>query len=235
MNELVFLENEEPRTTSLKIAKDFEKQHKDVLEKIRFLAAEISATKLDGYNPQFIERTYIDERGKIQPYFEMNRDGYTELVSNFNGVKAREWKRKYNAAFNKMEQMIIQLLAERKSAEWLEARKLSKVEFCALMDLIRDRLIPQMKAEGASENAIRWVYKNYVSMIQKILGIEKGTRNELPCDLLYELSKCQQMTMIIIKGLLAKGYCYKQIYLDAKQKINDYAQLSLFNQRFITA
>ena len=35
-------------TTSLKIAEVFEKQHKDILEKIRLLAAEISATKLEG-------------------------------------------------------------------------------------------------------------------------------------------------------------------------------------------
>ena len=120
MNELVFIQNEQAITTSLKVAEVFEKQHKDVLEKIRFLAAEISATKLeDGYNPQFCEKTYVDERGKIYPMYEMNRDGFTELVGNMNGVKVREWKRKYFAAFNRMENALIELLAERKSAEYL--------------------------------------------------------------------------------------------------------------------
>ena len=44
-------------------------------------------------------------------------------------------------------------------------------------------------AEGASGAALQWVYKNYVSMIQKLLGIKTGTRDELPPDLLYELGK----------------------------------------------
>ena len=90
-----------------------------------------------------------------------------------------------------------------------------------------------MIQEGASKNAIRWVYKNYVSMIQKLLGIEKGARDILPSDLLYELGKVEQMATVIIKGLIAAGISSKQIYVDTKQKINSYAQLSLFNQRFL--
>ena len=90
-----------------------------------------------------------------------------------------------------------------------------------------------MIQEGASKNAIRWVYKNYVSMIQKLLGIEKGARDILPPDLLYELGKVEQMATVIIKGLIAAGISSKQIYVDTKQKINSYAQLSLFNQRFL--
>lgn len=99
--DLVEIIHKQAVTSSLKIASHFGKSHKDVLEKIRILAAEISATKLDdGYNPKFIEKSYVDARGKVQPYFEMNRDGFTEVVGNMNGVKAREWKRKYHAAFN---------------------------------------------------------------------------------------------------------------------------------------
>lgn len=116
---------------------------------------------------------------------------------------------------------------------FLEARNLSKVELRNLKDLIREQLIPQMIKEGASENAIRWVYKNYVSMIQKMLGIEKGSRDKLTANLLYELGKVEQMAMLIIKGLLSAGRGYKEIYSGTKQKINDYAQLSLFNQRFL--
>ena len=46
MKALVFFENNQALTTSLKIAEVFEKQHKDILEKIRLLAAEISATTM---------------------------------------------------------------------------------------------------------------------------------------------------------------------------------------------
>lgn len=110
---LVVVENNQAITTSLKVAKIFEKEHKDVLEKIRLLVAEISAAKLGrDYNPQFAEQTYIDARGKQYPMFVMNRDGFTELVGNLNGKKAREWKRKYFDAFNRMEKKLAALTPE---------------------------------------------------------------------------------------------------------------------------
>ena len=40
MNELVTIQNEQAITTSLMVAEVFEKQHKDLIEKIRFLATE---------------------------------------------------------------------------------------------------------------------------------------------------------------------------------------------------
>ena len=150
MNELVFIQNEQAITTSLKVAEVFEKQHKDVLEKFRYLSAEISATKLeDGYNPQFCEKTYVDERGKIYPMYEMNRDGFTELVGNMNGVKVREWKRKYFAAFNRMENALIELLAERKSAEYLEVRNATKVGYKKLAETIQQVLVPLAREQGS--------------------------------------------------------------------------------------
>lgn len=88
-------------------------------------------------------------------------------------------------------------------------------------------------AEGASDAALQWGYKNYVSMIQKLLGIKTGTRDELPPDLLYELGKVQQMAKLIIRGLRAKGVISRQIYVGTKSKLENYAQLSMFNQRFL--
>ena len=113
--DLVFIESNQALTTSLKIAKTFEKEHKDVLEKIKFLAAEISHPNSaeipaqwwrEWFNPVFVEQTYVDDSGKTNPMYLMNRDGFVELVGNFSGKKAREWKRKYHAEFNRMEKII---------------------------------------------------------------------------------------------------------------------------------
>ena len=41
MNELVFIQNDQALTTSLKVAKYFEKPHKNILAKIEGLNAEI--------------------------------------------------------------------------------------------------------------------------------------------------------------------------------------------------
>lgn len=235
MKDLVTIQNRQAITTSLKVAEVFEKKHKDVLEKIRFLAAEISATKLDdGYSPSFLETNYKDERGKIYPLYLMNRDGFTELVGNMNGVKAREWKRKYFAAFNKMEQKLIELELERRNAEYLEVRNATKHSFTKLTDAIKENVIPIMEREGASESGKKFVYKNYVDALQKSFGIAKGTRDKLPIGLLYELDKGQSIASVVIQGLTSAGKTSKEIYSGTKAKLNDYAKLSFINERFLS-
>ena len=233
MNELVTIQNEQAITTSLKVAEVFEKQHKDVLEKIRFLAAEISATKLeDGYNPQFCEKTYVDERGKIYPMYEMNRDGFTELVGNMNGVKVREWKRKYFAAFNRMENALIELLAERKSAEYLEVRNATKVGYKKLAETIQQVLVPLAREQG-SDTDEKFFYINYARSINKRLGIKSKSRDQLPVGKLYEVEKMQSIADVSIKGLAAKGEDFHKIYRSTDQTLENYAQISLISQRFL--
>lgn len=97
--------NGELVVSSRKVAEDFCKQHKDVLENIRnILAAENSATKF------FYESTF-ENRGKQYPEYLMNRDGFSLLVMGFNGKEALTWKLKYIEAFNTMEKKLKELSA----------------------------------------------------------------------------------------------------------------------------
>ena len=100
MNELVFIgQNDQVITTSLLVAETFEKEHRNVLKSIRKL---MSATNV-AVAQMFDETTYVNEQGKEQPMFVMNRDGFTLLAMGFSGEKALEFKVKYINAFNKME------------------------------------------------------------------------------------------------------------------------------------
>lgn len=101
MKELVFKsEKGNPVTTSLLVAEKFEKNHRDVLETIRNLAAENSAAK-----SLFIESQY-ENRGKAYPMYVMNKDGFSLLVMGFTGSRALQFKIDFIEAFNKMEQII---------------------------------------------------------------------------------------------------------------------------------
>lgn len=100
MNELVIMKNQQILTTSLKVADSFKKAHKDVLESIRNLAAENSATK-----NMFFEGTY-ENRGKQYPMVYMDRDGFTLLAMGFSGKRALDFKLKYIEAFNRMEETL---------------------------------------------------------------------------------------------------------------------------------
>lgn len=109
------------RTTSLKVAEAFGKQHKHVAEKIRnldcsaeFLTANFSAVK-------------FDHRGNEYTAYEMTKDGFMFLVMGFTGKQAAQIKEAYINAFNVM---AAQLAERQRPAETLtpsEQQTLSEV------------------------------------------------------------------------------------------------------------
>lgn len=101
MNDLVIMNNHQAVTTSLKVAEVFEKEHRNVMQSIKNLTAENSATR-----KIFIEDSYLNSRNQRFPMFYMNRDGFTLLAMGFTGSKAMEFKLKYIDAFNRMEEQI---------------------------------------------------------------------------------------------------------------------------------
>lgn len=109
MNDLVIMNNHQAVTTSLKVAEVFEKNHRDVMEKIRNMSAENSAVL-----KMFVEDEYTNSQNKQQPMYYMNRDGFTLLAMGFTGSKAMEFKLKYIDAFNRMEERIKQQPAQYK-------------------------------------------------------------------------------------------------------------------------
>ncbi len=99
-NVVVYRRNGQPAVSSRDVAQQFGKEHKNVMQSIRNLAAENSATK-----NMFCEGTFED-RGKQYPMYYMNRDGFTLLAMGFTGKDALEWKLKYIQAFNAMEEKL---------------------------------------------------------------------------------------------------------------------------------
>ena len=110
MKDLVIMHDQQAVTTSLVLAEAFNKNHRDVLEKIssKINSAENSAQ----YKKMFAEATYTDKSGKQNKMYYLNRDGFTFIAMGFTGKKADEFKLKYIEAFNKMEQIVRQELPQ---------------------------------------------------------------------------------------------------------------------------
>lgn len=92
-----------PTTTSLDIARHFNRPHDEVLRRIRNLLAQ-----LDGeYLRNFAEVTHEYSNGKggtqTAPAYRLTRDGFTLLAMGFTGKKALQFKLAYIDAFNRME------------------------------------------------------------------------------------------------------------------------------------
>ena len=88
---------------SREIAKNFNKEHKNVVRAIENLTAQNCTVK-----NMFIKDIFIHKGNEYKMYW-MNRDGFSLLVMGFTGEKALEWKLKYIEAFNKMEETLKQI------------------------------------------------------------------------------------------------------------------------------
>lgn len=211
MKDLVSIINNQAVTSSRMVAEKFGKNHRDVLEKIRDLSAEISADLLDeNYNPQFHEHTYLDSQGKKQPEIVMNRDGFVELVGNMNGKKARVWKRRYHAEFNRMEKLI----NEKGSQMWIEARKTGKLTRRSETDTIK-KLVEYAKSQGSKHADM--LYMTYSKLANKTADV--FDRDKANVKELNTLDEVETMILKVIQIGMADGKQYKEIYQDCKQRL----------------
>ncbi|MFZ4537838.1 Rha family transcriptional regulator [Propionivibrio sp.] len=99
----VTLKADHPVTTSLRVAEIFGKQHKNVLQNIREIMAQVPEN-FNRLNFQPVE--YLDEKGESRPAYELTRDGFTLLAMGFTGSAAMAFKLAFIERFNAMEQQL---------------------------------------------------------------------------------------------------------------------------------
>ena len=109
MNEIatgiVFQEGGQAMTTSLIVAREFGKDHRNVLRDIRTLIE--GGVLKNEQATMFVEGQYLNEQnGQYYPMYFINRDGFTLLAMGFTGERALEFKMKFLQAFGAMEKML---------------------------------------------------------------------------------------------------------------------------------
>ena len=232
MNELVFIQNDQALTTSLKVAKVFEKRHDRVLRAIE--NAMDNLPKNGGVEKAFIKSTYKDEKGESRPIYYLNRDGFSFVVMGFNNTpQVAQWKWDYIQAFNRMESALFELLANRKTAEWQEARDASRRGWRPLTDAIKK--LAELAHEQGSKTEEKFFYMTYAKLMNSLLHIKSGSRDKIEAWQNYELEKFQFIIKCILSDKVPTKENYKKIYVVAKQALENYCELSFINQRFIEA
>ena len=225
MNELVFLQNNQALTTSLKVAEYFGKRHDRVL---RAISASIQALpKIGDSKKAFIKSSYKDETGKSNPMYLLNRDGFMFVVMGFTGKKAAELKWNYIQAFNAMEAA----LTERQSERWQELRSTTKAGYKTLSAAVHE--LYEWAVSHGCKAPEKVFYQNFARLMNKTLGIAPNNRDTLNLWQLFEIEKLQFIAQTIIKGLLAQGVDYHQPYQNCKLAFESYARLSFINQRLL--
>nr|DAM52990.1 MAG TPA: regulatory protein [Caudoviricetes sp.] len=194
------------------VAEHFEKDHKHVLESIRNLTAENSATK-----SMFIE-TSFESRGKFYPQYELTRDGFSLLVMGFTGAKALEWKLKYIEAFNEMERELKRLFEERKRTEIEHAKGI--IIRHILTDTIKMKIADSPNKKFAYPNYTKLIYRTIFGKSLKELQADFGVKpKETVRDYMTaeQLKEVESMEMLV-SSLINLGMSYDEIKSFIQQK-----------------
>ncbi len=221
--QLVHREGKRVFCTSLEIAQRFKKRHDHVLRAIRNLEC-----PSDFMLPNFGERDYIDERGNIQPMYEISRDGFTLLVMGFKGRNAMQWKLKYIAAFNRMEKIILDMRLNHEDPQWLEARKIGKEARLAETDVVK-AFVEYATAQGSS-NASRY-YANITKGTYGALfilehgGKWQGLREYMSQHQLTTLASAERIAQKALTEAMEIELPYKDAYQFAIGKVKAFADL----------
>lgn len=112
--ELVSIEDEVPRTTSLVVAKFFGKRHANIIRDIERLDCSNDFMKLN-FELVMESMTYVDNNGVCQnkntkraDHYSMTKDGLIFLVMGFTGKQAAKLKEAYINEFNRMNDILNQ-------------------------------------------------------------------------------------------------------------------------------
>lgn len=222
MNDLILV-SVDMRTTSMQVAKRFNKPHAMVIRALKDLRASLAEINHKDVS-NYADISYADGMNRMQQGVSMSRDGFTLLAMGFTGKDALSWKLKFLAAFNAME---AKLAKDNDKLEWKAARLQIKQVRASFTNAVKD-FVTYAEAQG-STSASRY-YGNITKMEYQALGLlelQKSAMGNFRDTLdLIDLSYLQ-VAEITAKAALENGMeqkmHYKEIYIFAKQKVTEYA------------
>lgn len=208
-----------PITDSLLVAEKFKKSHNIVMRDIRKLEQELisSLEKEDISLYKFVQSEYIDERGKKQPFYQMNRDFFLMLVMGYRTKEAYKIKHKFIQAFNFMEK---ELQAR------IETRHLSIEKRKSLTDTIKNCVTDESNFKKfAYSTYSKLVYKKVlgktVKKAKEELGLKEtdNIRNFLTIEQLERVQDLESKIATYIEFTDNSHKTDKEIYRDVKNYI----------------
>jgi len=111
---LVEVMNDEVVVSSRQVAEHFGKQHFHVMRDIDTILDSFSENPNLDFQKNFHKTEYkVEGNNKTYSMYLMNKDGFSLLAMGFSGKKALNWKVKYIEAFNYMEEMLKNQLANK--------------------------------------------------------------------------------------------------------------------------
>jgi len=224
MDKLVYLENQEPVTTSLIVASRTDNTHRAVFRLIkthedglrRFGVLRFEITKPKGKNG-----------GRPSEYAILNEQQVTYLVALMNNSPTViDFKIELVKQFYAMRASLAQIATNQNNEEWKQLRANGKLARRKETDTIK-RFVEYATAQG-SKNAARY-YSNITSMENKSLFFLQqkfdNVREALAGEQLLVIGAADQVVEKAIKEGMEQGLEYHQIYQIAKENIDKFVEI----------
>ncbi len=209
-----------------KLAKIFNKQHKDVLEKIRNiskeLSAEFSANNLSKY---FINDQYTSQGGTHTRYY-LTRKGFDLIALSLTGKNALKYKVWFIDSFHDKQKIIEEhkLTAKLNKSDdlWIQFREEGKIFRSKLTKVIQDEITLYRESKENKMNDGKYYY-HYTTLIYSILGIDlpKGAnpRDVLDKRMLVRLEDMEDKVADLIIKYSKQNIYYKDAYRKIKEEL----------------
>ena len=221
---VVIIQNQKALTTSLDVARVFEKRHDNVLQDIQNIDASERFRLLN-----FQESFYLNSQKKEQKMHEMTKDGFTFLVMGYRGKKAAQFKEAYIAEFNRREDEIKRLqfivANNRTDPKWLETRTEGKEVRLSFTDTV-NRYKDYAKNQGSTHLGMLFVSLSRMinSSLFDVSVKCKNLRDLLDVPQLKHAATAEFLTEIAIEAGMESGLHYKkEINPMCKAKVESFA------------
>lgn len=204
MNTLVYLNNNDAVTDTLKIVDSFNKRHDNILAKVEYLLKNSTNAHLN-----FKASSYRDSSGKSNKYYIMNRDGFLLLLMNLRGKEVLEKQEAFIELFNQLEQLALEVT----SPEYLEYREHLKDVRKSFTDTVKE-FIEYATVKG-SDHADRYytIMTKDINMI--LFGEPKVNRNTIGEKNLQKIEIAETLFAKLLKDEMLKDVPYKKARVNA--------------------
>jgi Rha family phage regulatory protein len=232
-NELVHQIKNDFFTNTKIVAENLEVPHKELLKTVERTLEKLKKQGVDR-TIVFLESSFKNRQGRVYPMYEMNEDAYMLLAMQLSGYeKAFKVQTSIIKAFRSM----AFALQNQQNISWIEARKEGKNIRLSETDVIKE-FVDYATKQGST--SAKLYYMNITKLTNKALEFMIQDKTGVP---IRDLSSLYNLGFIIILDKMAKDSIihgmkekmhYKDIFQLCKAKINQLAEVLVFNPKKTT-
>jgi phage regulator Rha-like protein len=219
MDNIVFLDNGKPVTTTLIISEGVGTSHRNVMGLLkRYSNRETLST---------FRLSKVSRGGRPVEYATLSEEQTTFLITLMqNSDKVVTFKEALTKEFFKQRQIISRLILQRESPDWQNVRKDGKQIYKQKTNVIKE-FVEYATNQGSSSS--QRYYSNIAKMQNSALFFfeqkYKNMREVLTIKQLMQVATADDVIEKALKDGMDKELPYKDIYILAKERIISYAEI----------